>query len=154
MRGEKQFSGQYCQFVFCGDVFLDPFRQNFGEVVNFVLRQLHNVFVSVIQDPKTLTLRTRWRDVTRGLRDSKSQHVSESERCVKVDLGELLRTDSQKVVNVSCGFVVAAVTMTLTRTRDSRIISSGEGWDFRSVNPDDCPYDTLCAEGSRSIPEG
>ena len=82
-----------------------------------------------------------------SLRDPESQHVGESESSVEVNLGEFLRTDSQKVVNVSCGFVIAAVTMTRTGTGNPGIERPGKRRYLRSVDPNNRPNNSLCAEG-------
>ena len=87
------------------------------------------------------------------LRDSEPERISQCQSCIKVDSGEFLRAHPDKNVNVSCGFVVAAVTMTLTRVCAPGVERSREGRDFCPVYPDDCPYDSLSREGCCAISE-
>ena len=91
--------------------------------------------------------------MARRLRNPETKRVSQCQSCLKIDSGKLLRAHSNKVINVSCGFVVAAVTMTFTCTGDPGVECSGKGRDFRPIYPDDCPYDPLCREGRCAVPK-
>ena len=68
-----------------------------------------------------------------------------------MNLSQALGTKTQKVINVTAGFVFPAVTMMITAARNACVEGS---WEWRysgAVQKDDGPYNSLGGEGGGAI---
>ena len=66
---------------------------------------------------------------------------------------KMLRTQSNRVINISLSFQITAITVTGTFTVSAGILLTGLRRSLGAENPNDCPNETLCAQCRTAVPK-
>ena len=137
-----------------GSLLGNPYSEEGGECLHFILGKGHCVSLGVVQNSQALTNCTRSRNVAWSLGEAKTEMVGQGQYGVEIDLREALRGHSEEIIHIPRGSVVTAGAVVGTRTGHSGVERPWERWDFCSVHPNNRPQDPLSGQRRGSIAEG